>query len=139
MGYTVIDKIKDLTSQSSQLRRFVNEELPEIRRKYEDKSSSIDKHSDGFCQGDAIQSFCISLSYQSFSGTHGDSSVYSDFRPIDNNLMREYFLKYLNSHTKEIFNEMSEMMMTDAKEMRDMAISEIGEIKRNIEKSFSGD
>lgn len=139
MAYTAVDKIKGLTRQSCQLRRFVNEELPEIRRKYEDKTSSIDKHRDGFCQGDAVQSFCISLSYQSFSGVHGGSSVYSDFRPIDNNLMREYFLRYLNSHTKEIFNEMSEMMMADAKEMKDKAISEIEETKRNIEKCLSGD
>lgn len=139
MGYTAIDKIKGLAGQSHQLRKFINEKLPEIRRKYEDKATSIDKHRDGFCQGDAVQSFCISLSYQSFSGTYGDSSVYSDFCPMDNNLMREYFLKYLNSHTKEIFNEMSEMMMKDAKEMRDKAISEIEETKRNIEKLLSGD
>ena len=48
--------------------------------------------------------------------------------------MGKYFLKYLNKHTSEIFNEMADMMIADAKVRQGEAIEELNSLKTKMEK-----
>lgn len=131
MKIEVTDGILALANQARSLRDFINDELPKLKARYRDEKDRLDKHYDGFEKGDAIQSFNIKLSYQSFSGTYGNSSSYSDFCP-DNAIMGKYFLRYLNKHTSEIFNEMADMMIADAKSKQKEAIDELDNLKEKM-------
>jgi len=132
-----VNEIIHLSMEAHRLSDFINKKLPSIKKTYEEHRNGIDKHRDGFEEdGDAIQSFNIRLSYKSFTGTYGNSSVYSDFIP-DNSIMRKYFLGYLNKHTEEIFNEMAAAMLKDAKSMKLGALNEIDKIKEQIEQLLS--
>ena len=131
MKTEVTDGILALANEARALRGFINDKLPKLKARYKDEKDRLDKHRDGFEMGDAIQSFNIKLSYQSFSGTFGSSSVYSDFCP-DNAIMGKYFLRYLNKHTSEIFNEMADMMIADAKSKQNEAIDELDNLKAKM-------
>jgi hypothetical protein len=132
MKTNTVNEIKTLAGESIRLKKFINVKLPQIIDDYKNRRNKIDKHRDGFNEGDAIQSFYIRLSYQSFTGTYGDSSVYSDFIP-NNEVMSKYFLVYLNRHTKEIFNEMAEMMLEDARSKRAEALKELDDAKQELD------
>lgn len=132
MKTNTVNEIKTLAGESIRLKKFINVKLPQIIDDYKNRRNKIDKHRDGFNEGDAIQSFYICLSYQSFTGTYGDSSVYSDFIP-NNEVMSKYFLVYLNRHTKEIFNEMAEMMLEDARSKRAEALKELDDAKQELD------
>ena len=82
MKTNTVNEIKTLAGESIRLKKFINVKLPQIIDDYKNRRNKIDKHRDGFNEGNAIQSFYIRLSYQSFTGTYGDSSVYSDFFQI---------------------------------------------------------
>ena len=127
-----VNEIIHLSMEAHRLSDFINKKLPSIKKTYEEHRNGIDFEEDG----DAIQSFNIRLSYKSFTGTYGNSSVYSDFIP-DNSIMRKYFLGYLNKHTEEIFNEMAAAMLEDAKSMKLGALNEIDKIKEQIEQLLS--
>lgn len=121
------------------LLNFVNEKLPYLRnRELRESNSQIDKHEDGFyynedpCQSMNIRQLC----FKSFSGSFGSSSVYSDIAGLNMDLMKTYFLKYLNKHKDDILREIGDMMISDAKEIKAQALSEIDKIRRNIEKIF---
>ena len=47
--------------------------------------------------------------------------------------MSKYFLVYLNRHTKEIFNEMAEMMLEDARSKRAEALKELDDAKQELD------
>lgn len=133
------DKLLVLFQNGKGLLNFVNEKLPFLRSpKSRDASSQIDKHNDGFFYNeDACQSMNIrQLCFKSFSGSFGSSSVYSDIAGLDMDLMKTYFLKYLNKHKDNILREMGEMMINDAKEIKSQALQEIDNVRRNIEKIF---
>lgn len=137
MKAEITDRILSLAKQGELLRYFINNKLPNIRKRLRDEKDSLDKHTDGFAEdGDAIQSFNIRLSYKSFSGSYGSSSTYSDFTP-DNAIMRKYFLKYLNKHTKEIFNEIADMIAEDVVSMKEDALKELDEKRIMVEKLLS--
>lgn len=98
-----------------------------------DRNDSRDKHDDGFSVNeDPCQSLVLRLCYKSFTGHHGNSSVYSDIGSFDMDLWKEYLLKYLNAHKDVILLEMADMMMSDAKEQRDVAIDEIESMKASL-------
>ena len=46
--------------------------------------------------------------------------------------MGKYFLRYLNKHTSEIFNEMADMMIGDAKSKQKEAIDELDNLKEKM-------
>lgn len=127
-----INEILSIAGEGRRLRDFINVKLPQIREDYKNRKGRLDKHRDGFEQGDAIQSFNIKLSYQCFSGYYGDSSVYSDFSP-NNEILSKYFLAYLNKHTVEIFNEMADMMIKDAALKKEEALNELDTVREKIE------
>lgn len=129
---TTEDIIK-LAENGKNLKKFVSETLPEIRKAIYDKNDSTDKHIDGFCTNeDPCQSLVLRLCYKSFTGSFGDSSVYSDIASFDMNLWKVYLLKYLNAHKDAILLEMADMMVSDAKEQRDVAIDEIESMKATL-------
>lgn len=132
MKTNTVNEIRFLAKESIRLKQFINVKLPQIIDDYKNRRKKIDKHRDGFEKGDAIQSFNIRLSYQSFTGTYGDSSVYSDFVP-DNEIVSKYFLAYLNKHTNEIFNEMADMMLKDALSKREEALKELDDAKQELD------
>ena len=137
MKTEITDRILSLAKQGENLSYFINNKLPNIRKRFRDEKDRLDKHTDGFAEdGDAIQSFNIRLSYKSFSGLYGSSSTYSDFTP-DNEIMRKYFLKYLNKHTKEIFNEIADMIAEDVVSMKKNALKELDEKRTLVEKLLS--
>ena len=125
MKTNTVNEIRVLARESIRLKQFINVKLPQIIDDYKNRRNKIDKHRDGFEKGDAIQSFNIRLSYQSFTGTYGDSSVYSD--------LSKYFLGYLNKHTNEIFNEMADMMLKDALSKREEALKELDDAKQELD------
>ena len=127
-----VNEILTLAGEGRRLRNFINVKLPQIREDCKNRRGRLDKHRDGFDKGDAIQSFNIELSYQSFSGYYGDSRVYSDFTP-NNEILSKYFLGYLNKHTKEIFNEIADMMIKDAVLKKEEALNELDTIREKIE------
>jgi hypothetical protein len=126
------EEISNLHNESIRITEFFNKKLPDIKKQYADPHNSLDKHYDGFIEGDAIQSWNMRVCYRSFSGYNGVSSTYSDFHP-DRKIITEYFLKYLNNHTEEIFNEIAQMMLEDARKMKADAIKESEEMKAELE------
>lgn len=132
MELRAFNKIKDLKTESIRITKFFNEKLPEIQKQYFNPREELDKHYDGFIEGDAIQSWDMKVCYRSFSGHRGSSSTYSDFCPNEK-IMTEYFLKYLNKHTNEIFHEIAQMMLEDAKKLKDEAINELDLMKSELE------
>lgn len=133
------ESLLSLFQNGKVLLNFVNERLPFLRSPESKRSSSqIDKHEDGFyynedpCQSMNIRQLC----FKSFSGSFGSSSVYSDISGLDTNLMKTYFLKYLNKHKDDILREMGDMMLSDAKDIKAQALLEIDKVRRNIEKIF---
>lgn len=133
------DRLLVLFQNGKGLQTFVNERLPFVRSDEARRSSSrIDKHEDGFfynedpCQSMNIRSLC----YKSFTGTYGSSSTYSDLSSFDTDLLKTYFLKYLNKHKDNILREMGEMMIADAKKIKAQALDEIEKLQKNINKIF---
>lgn len=127
------EKILNLARNGKGLRKFVSETLPEIRKAMYDRGDRRDKHEDGFyVNEDPYQSLVLKLCYKSFTGTYGDSSVYSDIGKFDMNLWKQYLVKYLNAHKDAILLELADMMVADAKEQRDVAIDEIESMKASL-------
>ena len=89
------------------------------------------------CRKNAFLSTKTSHDKQSFTGSFGDSSVYSDIASFDMNLWKVY-LKYLNAHKDAILLEMADMMVADAKEQRDVAIDEIESMKASLKILLDG-
>ena len=129
-----IDAILKLARNGKGLRDFVTKKLPKIRKAVQQGSrSGYDKHIDGFFRNeDAIQSVNLKLCYKSFTGSYGDSSTYSDIADLDNGITAEYLAKYLNKHKDEILLEMADMMVSDARQKRDVAIDEIESLKASL-------
>ena len=126
-------KILNLARNGKGLRKFVSETLPEIRKAMRDRSDRRDKHEDGFyINEEPCQSLVFRLCYKSFTGTYGDSSVYSDIGKFDMDLWKQYLVKYLNAHKDAILLEMADMMVSDAKKQRDVAIDEIESMKASL-------
>ena len=128
------DAILRLARDGRQLKKFVTETLPNIREavKSRDKSG-WDKHEDGFCLNeDAVQSLNLRLCYKSFSSSFGCSDTYSDIAGLDKDLMKEYLVKWLNTHKDEILLGMADMMVSDAKEQREVALDEIESVKASL-------
>lgn len=124
-----LQEIEKLAKTGKELKHFLSEILPKVRNKHD----RIDKHRDGFEIGDdQIQSMNIRLNYSSFSGVFGDSSTYSDIAGINADVMRTYFLKYLNKHKDEIIEEMANMMIYDAKNQKEQALKELEDRKQKL-------
>lgn len=136
------DKLVHLLDNGKRLLKFVNKRLPFVRScEARESESRIDKHNDGFYYNeDACQSMNINrLCYKSFTGSFGSSDVYSDISAIDPELMKNYFLEYLNKHKDDILREMGDMMIADAKKIQSKALTEIDGIRQRIENIFTGD
>lgn len=133
MRVDVTKYILFLNNESKRLKNFINVRLPEIKRRCNDYKDDLNKHDDGFIEGESIQSFNIHLSYRSYSGHKDQSDTYSDFAP-DNAIFAKYFLEYLNNHTKEIFNEMADRMKEDAILEKNKALEELDNFRNDIEK-----
>lgn len=100
----ILKETKELIATGKQLKTFIKDELPKIRKESKTNGYGIDKHNDGFSTQENIKSMNIRcLSFYSFSGSWGSSSTYSDISNLNFDLMKEYFIKYLNNHKDEIF------------------------------------
>lgn len=127
------ERILNLARNGKGLRKFVSVALPEIRKAIRDRSDRCDKHEDGFFLGETpCQSLVMRLCYKSFTGSFGNSSVYSDIGRFDKDLWKQYLVKYLNTHKDAILLEMADMMVSDAKEQRAVAIDEIESMKASL-------
>lgn len=130
------DEIFNLARNGKGLRKFVLEKLPEIRETVRTPgmgSGKLDKHEDGFfINEEPCQSLVFRLCYKSFTGSFGDSSVYSDIGKFDMNLWKQYLVKYLNAHKDAILLEMADMMLSDAKKQKEIAIDELESMKASL-------
>ena len=72
------------------------------------------------------------LCYSSFSGSCGSGDTYSDIANMDTDLMKEYFIRYLNGHKDEIMEGVADLMINDAKSNQENAIKEIDEYKNSL-------
>lgn len=135
------DEIFNLARNGKGLRKFVTETLPDIRRAVREPGlgrHKLDKHEDGFfINKDPCQSLVFRLCYKSFTGSFGDSSVYSDIgkfdmKKFDMNLWKQYLVKYLNAHKDAILLEMADMMLSDAKKQKEIAIDELESMKASL-------
>lgn len=124
-----LQEIERLAKTGKELKYFLSEILPKARSGH----NRIDKHNDGFGIGcEEIQSMNVRLHYSSFSGVFGDSSTYSDIAGINEDVMKTYFLRYLNKYKDEIIGEMANMMINDAKKERENGLRELEERKQNL-------
>lgn len=116
------EKAIELAAAGMELKKLVTETLPRIREEVLHRTTTKDKHRDGFDYGRPVQSLYLGeISYASFTGTYGDSSVYSDLS-IDSSVVRPYVMDYLNSHKDEIMLGVAELILEDARQMRDEAV-----------------
>ena len=128
-----VKEMKHLHESGLQIMRFIDDKLPRIINEYSNPSTNTDKHNDGWIKnGDSLQSVNIPLSYVSFTGSYGSSSVYSDI-DFDAALFSEYFIRYLNRNTVKIFHAIAEEMISQSIDMRNDALSEIEQLKNEIE------
>lgn len=128
-----VKELEILNRCSKDVSKYINEILPNLIERYKDTSSNIDKLSCGWRATNEIQSVNIhQLSYSCFSGTRGVSNTYSDLN-FDTILFQKYFIKYLNKHTNEIFRGISDMMREEAIRMKQQAIDELDELKKQVE------
>ena len=128
------DAILSLARNGRRLKKFVTETLPNIRKAVESRDKSgWNKHEDGFSLNeDAVQSLNVRLCYKSFSGSFGCSDTYSDIADLDKGLMKEYLVKWLNTHKDEILLGMADMMVSDAQKQREVALDEIESVKASL-------
>lgn len=116
------EKAIELAAAGMELKKLVTETLPRIREEVLHRTTTKDKHRDGFVHGSPVQSLYLGeISYTSFTGSYGDSSVYSDLS-IDSSVVRPYVMDYLNSHKDEIMLGVAELILEDARQMRDEAV-----------------
>lgn len=126
-------EIKMLVENGRELKEFIEHKLPQLREEVKKSKYGIDKHRDGFSTGAEIQSLNIKeFCYSSFSGSYGDSSTYSDISGLDMIMLRDYFIKYLNIHKDEIMLGVAELMTTEAKNNRTIALKELDDYKANL-------
>lgn len=126
-------EIKRLVENGKELKEFIEHKLPQLREEAKKSNYGIDKHHDGFSTGAKIQSLNIEeFCYSSFSGSYGDSSTYSDISGLNMNMLRDYFIKYLNIHKDEIMLGVAELMITEAKNNRTIALQELDAYKANL-------
>lgn len=124
---------KELLATGKQLKTFIKDKLPKIREESTISGYGIDKHNDGFCTEENIQSMNIRyLSFYSFSGSYGSSETYSDISNLNFDLMKEYFIKYLNNHKDEILIGVADLMINAAKKNKEEAIRELEEHKKEL-------
>lgn len=127
-------EIERLAEEGRRLKEFIEHRLPQLREEVRNpKNYGIDKHSDGFFAETRAQSLNIKeLCYSSFSGSYGDSSTYSDISGLNMNMLRPYFIKYLNIHKDEIMLGVAELMITEAKNNKTAALKELEDCKANL-------
>ena len=126
-------EIKMLAENGRELKEFIEHKLPQLREEVKKSKYGIDKHRDGFSTGTKIQSLNIKeFCYSSFSGSYGDSSTYSDISGLDMIMLQDYFIKYLNIHKDEIMLGVAELMITEAKNNRTIALKELDDYKANL-------
>lgn len=128
-----LKETKELLATGKQLKTFIKDKLPKIREESTISGYGIDKHNDGFCTEENIQSMNIRyLSFYSFSGSYGSSETYSDISNLNFDLMKEYFIKYLNNHKDEILIGVADLMINAAKKNKEEAIRELEEHKKEL-------
>lgn len=67
-----LKETKELIATGKQLKTFIKDKLPKIRKESKTNGYGIDKHNDGFSTQENIQSMNIRcLSFYSFSGSLG--------------------------------------------------------------------
>lgn len=127
-------EIKSLAENGKGLKEFIEHRLPQLREEAgKSNNYGIDKHWDGFSMETKCQSInCRELSYSSFSGSYGDSSTYSDIASLNTDLLRQYFIKYLNDHKDEIMSGVAELMIREARENKDIALKEIDDCRNEL-------
>jgi hypothetical protein len=126
-------EIKRLIENGKELKEFIEHKLPQLREEVKKSNYGIDKHHDGFSTGAKIQSLNIEeLCYSSFTKNCRDSVTYSDISGLDMNMLRDYFIKYLNIHKDEIMLGVAELMITEAKNNRTIALQELDAYKANL-------
>lgn len=131
-------EVKKMSETAKGLKEFIEHKLPRLREEAKSPNKyGIDKHSDGFYKSTKCQSVNINeLCYSSFSGSFGDSNTYSDIADLDTKILSEYFIKYLNIHKDEIMLEVANLIMEDAKKLKDIAIKEIDDYRASISKAL---
>lgn len=128
------EDILSLFKNGKAIKEHISKQLPRIYQQLEDVRCKTDKHNDGFYLEDAVQSFNIPrLCYKSFTGSYGNSSVYSDLTGLDSDLFQKYFLKYLNKHKSEILISIGDMMIKDAEIKKQSAIAELKDLINEVE------
>lgn len=133
-----LEELEELMIVGKGLKTFIVKELPAIREEVSScQRSGIDKHDDGFSTREECQSMTIrELCYYSFSGSFGNSCTYSDISHLNLNLLKEYFIKYLNIHKDEIMLGVADLMIDKAKAEKENAIIEIDKRKETLLKLF---
>ena len=133
-----LEELEELMIAGKGLKTFIVKELPAIREEVRScQKSGIDKHEDGFSTRSGCQSMVIrELCYSSFSGSYGNSSTYSDIANLDLDLLKKYFVKYLNIHKDEIMLGVADLMIDEAKSEKENAIIEIDKRKETLLKLF---
>jgi hypothetical protein len=71
------------------------------------RSPNCDKHGIGFNRDNRFAAFAVKISFDSWHGYYGDSGCSSTVHFASADLVKAAFVRYLNTHTREIFTEMA--------------------------------
>lgn len=122
-----LDKIRRMRSAASSLAGF--------HQMYDDKfkpNLDCDKKGYGFQRDNRFAAFDVKVSFDSWHGYYGDSSC-STILSVDRDLAKEYLVKALNVHQRELFATAARLMREDAAELTDKAQSEIDALQKMLE------
>jgi hypothetical protein len=93
--------------------------------------SNCDKKGFGFNKDNRFSAFTLSVTFDSWKGYYGSSSCYSVLQCNDK--VKQYFVKALNLHQKELFATAARLMREDAALLTDEATAEINELQRLLD------
>jgi len=116
-----LEKIKILRQNANSIIELFNVKIP----KWESDKKHYDKVGWGFNQDDRFNAHKpFSISFDSHMGVYGDSSC-SRQCSLDNDIFMRHFLKYLNSHRKQIMLGVAESIQNEALSLKAKAEAEL--------------
>jgi len=106
--------------------------------RYQEKisDSRVDKYRAGFGVDDRNPSFKVVTNFASYTGTYGNSSVYS-FDRFDSDVMSKYMIRAMNELSEELFVKVADLMRKDAASKLDEAQKEVSAMQAALDEVIS--
>lgn len=96
-----------------------------------------DKKGYGFGMDDRFAAFSIATSFASWRGYYGNSSC-STILSVDAELARQFVVKAMNVHQRELFSTIAKLMRDEAAQLTAKAESELEGLRHLLDDAKSG-